>query len=54
MDQLHGAKGVFELQKNGHLLVQKVREIQEENRKRIQEQIKMLKMESETAIGKVH
>ena len=53
LDQLRGAKGVFELQKNGHLLVQKVRQMKEENRKRIQEQIEMLKKESEEAIAKV-
>lgn len=54
MSQLHSAKGVFELQKNGHTLVQKVKELKEENRRRIQEQIDMLRKESTSANKKVH
>jgi hypothetical protein len=45
---------VFELQKNGHTLVQKVRELKDENRRRIQEQIDMLRKESTSANKKVH
>lgn len=53
MNQLRSAKGVFELQKNGHTLVQKVRELREENRRRIQEQIDMLRKESASANKRV-
>ena len=54
MNQLHSAKGVFELQKNGHTLIQKVRELKEENRRRIQEQIDMLRKESTASNKKVY
>ena len=54
MDQLRSAKGVFELQKNGHTLIQKVRELKEENRRRIQEQIDMLRKESTASNKKVY
>ena len=54
MNQLRSAKGVYELQKNGHTLVQKVRELKEENRRKIQEHIDMLRKESTSANKKVH
>lgn len=53
MDQLKNAKGVFELQRNGHFLIQKVKELKEENRRNIREHIEMLKAESEAALAKV-
>ena len=53
MNQLRGAKGVFELQKNGQALVHKVRERREESRKKIKQQIDMLRKESASSKEKV-
>ena len=53
MDQLRSSKGVFELQNNGHVLVQKVREMREANKRSIEDHIAMLRRESEEAKAKV-
>ena len=53
MESLRGANGVLELQRNGGLLVEKVKELQEEDQRRIQEQLNLLRQESEAARCKV-
>lgn len=50
---LETANGSFDLQQQGDLLVKRLREIREEQRKGIQGQIDMLKQESEEAIHRV-
>ena len=53
MESLRGANGVLELQRNGGLLVERVKELRDDNQRRIQDQLNLLRQESEAARCKV-
>lgn len=53
VEALQNAKGVFELQHSGDLLVKKVKDVQREKWRNVQDKIAMLKQESLDALRKV-
>lgn len=53
VESLCKSEGVLDIQCNGELVVEKLKELRDENQRKIQEQINLLRQESEAARSKV-